>query len=195
LRAAVVGACDRPEKVRPWIFEVESKDKTLEGFATNKADRLRALAAKLAEALMKVVRGEPARRIAVEAEKIAKDMELLSGRQLFYLVYQEFKRDEHKSDAVAYSNLEVIKIQNGEAGPDTFLKLWDSLLLTFKTQPSADHLFQAFYGRVRHISALAPMVQYVDRLEWGHEHKTYDYVMKSVRMLVDQRKSDKQLAE
>ena len=68
LRIAVVGASDRPDKAKPWVFEVEEDDKTLPDLASHEHDRLRALGAKLADALLKIVKGEPARRIAIETD-------------------------------------------------------------------------------------------------------------------------------
>ena len=85
-RIAVVGASDRPEKAKPWVFEVDEDDKTLADFASHEHDRLRALDAKLADALLKIMKSEPARRVAIEADKAALETDLLSGRQLLHMI-------------------------------------------------------------------------------------------------------------
>ena len=78
----MTAASDRPDKAKPWVFEVEMLDNGLEYYRSSATDRMRTLDAKLAEALSKVIRGEPARRLAVEAERKALEFDLLSGRQI-----------------------------------------------------------------------------------------------------------------
>ena len=74
-------------------------------------DPMRLLDAKLAEALTKVIRGEPARRLAVEAERLAMSYDILSGRQVLRLAFAEFEKDDIKSDHVAYSNFEHLAFE------------------------------------------------------------------------------------
>ena len=109
-----MGASDRPEKAKPWVSEVEEDDKTRADSASHEHDRLRALDAKLAGALLKIVKGEPARRIATEADKAALATEPLSGRQLLHMIYAEFRLDEPRTSAAAYTNLENLNCSTSE---------------------------------------------------------------------------------
>ena len=102
LRQAVISASDRPERARPWIFAVESVDIMMESLACADDDRHRTLDAKLAKALAKILKGEPARKMALAAERAALSQDMLSGRQCLLLIYQEFRRTDANSDAAAY---------------------------------------------------------------------------------------------
>lgn len=195
LRQAVISASERPERARPWIFAVEADDVTMEELACADDDKHRTLDAKLAEALSKVLKGEPARKVALAAERAALTQEVLSGRQCLLLIYQEFRRHEAKSDASAYSNLEAIKCGATDASLESFLTLWDNLLLTFKTPPSQDHLFTAFSSRVRHLPGLATTMAHLKRIPYGHPEKTYAFLKEACHSLVEELRTERQLAE
>ena len=105
----MISASDRPERARPWIFAVESDDTMMDALACADDDRHRTLDAKLAEALTKILKGEPARKMALAAERAALSQDMLSGRQWLLLIYQEFRRTEANLDAAAYSNLENVR--------------------------------------------------------------------------------------
>ena len=81
LRQAVISASDRPERARPWIFAIESDDILMDDLACADADRHRTLDAKLAEALAKILKGGPARKMALAAERAAPSHDTLNGRQ------------------------------------------------------------------------------------------------------------------
>ena len=115
LRQAMISASDRPERTRPWIFAVERDDIIMDDLACADDDRHRTLDAKLAEALTKILKGEPARKMALAAERAALSQDMLSGRQCLLLIYQEFRRTEAKSAAAAYSNLENIRCGSGDS--------------------------------------------------------------------------------
>ena len=61
-------------------------------------DRHRALDAKLADALLKIVKGDLARRLAVMSETLARRGLVLGGRQILFLIYREFGKDTHITD-------------------------------------------------------------------------------------------------
>ena len=100
-------------------------------------DRHRTLDAKLAEALTKILKGEPARKMALAAERAALSQDMLSGRQCLLFIYQEFRRTKAKTDAAAYPNLENIRCGSGDSSWEPFLTMWENLMLTFRTPPSA----------------------------------------------------------
>jgi hypothetical protein len=156
---------------------------------------MRALDAKLGDALGKVIRGEPARRIAIEAERAALQFTLLSGRQILFLIYAEFSKDDAKTDHIAYTNLERIQLAPNDAALEPFLILWDNLLLTFKTMPTEAHLYSALFGRLRKIPGLATTVDHVDRQPYGHADKSYEFIMTAARNLVEFRRTERQQNE
>ena len=195
LRSAVAGACDRPIEATAWIFEVEVADKTLDDFKPNAKDRFRALDAKLADALNKVTKGEPARKIGIEAEKAALSFAILTGRQHLLLVYKESAKDDNKTDHVAYSNLENLKYNGTDPGPEGFVNLWDSLLMSFRTSPTEAHLYSALHARLSTCPGLKTTIEHLDRQSYGHPDKNYEFLMSAARHMIENRRTARQTAE
>jgi hypothetical protein len=195
LRQAVISASNRPERARPWIFAVEDDGANMENLACADDDRHRTLDAKLAEALTKILKGEPARKVALAAERAALSREVLGGRQCLLLIYQEFKRTEARTDAAAYSNLEQIRCGNSDQSLEAFLTLWENLLLSFRTQPSPDHLFSVFMSRVKHLPGLATTMAHLKRIPYGHPDKTLTFLKDACNGLIEEMRTERQLAE
>ena len=72
IRTATISACEKPERARVFIFSVESEDASFDSLYVSDVDRHRALDAKLADALLKLVKGDLARRLAVMSETLAR---------------------------------------------------------------------------------------------------------------------------
>eukprot|EP00972_Heterocapsa_arctica_P074806 11039265-Heterocapsa_arctica.AAC.1 len=87
-------------------------------------------------------------------DKLAENGKLLSGRQYLLFLYLKFKKDGHKTDAIAYDNLENIVFKGNESTLNNFLTLWYSLLMTFRAQPSDDHVYTMFHLRVKGVAGL-----------------------------------------
>ena len=148
---------------------MEGPNASFDAFRLDPRDRLRTLDAKLAEALGRVVKGETARRIAIASEKAALQGTLLTGRQVLYLVYQEFKRDETKTDHVAHGNHERLGSGTGDAAREGFMSTWEALLLAIKTPPTEAHLYSAFYARLCKVPRLSTTIAHIGRQTFGHE--------------------------
>jgi hypothetical protein len=197
LRSEIAAASDRPIEATAWIFEVERPFRTMDDMASDPNDPFRSLDAKLQAALNKLTKGEQARKLSIEMEKLALTGQLLSGRQHLLFIYLEFAKDAHKTDAVAYQNLEKIAYRNGndESALEAFLTLWDELLMSFKKPPSEDHLYAAFHSRVKGLPGLKIVIEHLDRIDYDHDDKSYNYLMSSARRLVDKRRLERQTLE
>eukprot|EP00972_Heterocapsa_arctica_P013862 2042713-Heterocapsa_arctica.AAC.1 len=114
------------------------------------------LDAKLQAALQKITKSEQCRRLAILQEELALSGQLISGRQHLLFMYLDFAKDRHRTDSVAYKNLEKINFRNptDEAGLDNFLSLWDLLLASFKKQPTEYHLYAKFHEIVKNLPSL-----------------------------------------
>ena len=194
LRSEIAAASDRPLEATIWIFEVEQASQTMDKMASDPNDPFRSLDAKLQAALNKITKGEQARKLSIVMNKLALTGQLISGRQHLLFIYLEFAKDAHKTDAVAYQNLEKIAFANSadESALDEFLTLWDGLLMSFNRPPDDDHLFAAFHSRVKGLPGLKIVIEHLDRIDHGHEDKSYDYLMSSARRLADRRRLDRQ---
>jgi hypothetical protein len=195
LRSEIASASDHPTEAIEWIFIVEHVDVTYDDMKADVNDPFRGLDAKLQTALGKITKGEPARKLAIIMDKLAENGKLLSGRQHLLFLYLEFKKDGHKTDAIAYGNLEKIVFKGDEGALENFLTLWDSLLMTFRAQPSDDHLYATFHSRVKGVAGLKIVIDYLDRIDYEHDDKTYSYLMGAARGLVDRRRTERQTTE
>ena len=92
-------------------------------------DRNRALDLRLADALLKIVKGDPDRHLAVMSETLAQHGPMLRGRQILFLIYREFEKDTHITDVQSYSHLEKVQGMKGVKGQDLFLAVLDNLML------------------------------------------------------------------
>ena len=192
LRLAVAGSCDEPDMAKKWIFAVEDKDSDIDDFKSDPNDPLRALDGKLADALARIAKGEPARRIALEAERAALSADLLSGRQTLWMIYKEFERDDATTDHIAYGHLERMTFSGKDEHLEAFVNSWDALMLTFKTKPSESHLYSALMSRLKKLPGLATTVAHMDRQVNGHPDRCFDFLMHAARRLVENRRNERQ---
>ena len=70
------------------MFSVEAEEVSLESLAVSDSDKHRTLDAKLVDALLKVVKGDLARRLAVISESLAKHGLVFAGRQILCDIYR-----------------------------------------------------------------------------------------------------------
>jgi hypothetical protein len=195
LRSEIAAATDHPAEAVKWIFNVEKDGCSYAEMASDRKDPLRGLDAKLQNALGKITKGEAGRKLAILMEKVAVDGVLISGRQHLLFIYDEFKKDGHMTDAIAYSNFERLTFKGDENLLEGFLTLWDQLLMSFRTPPADDHLFSTFYARVKNVPGLRICIEYLDRVDYTNVDKNYSYLMHAARTLVDRRRTDRQTLE
>ena len=68
-------------------------------------------------------------------------------------------------------------------------------MLTFRTPPSEDHLFSVFTNRVKRIPGLATTMAHLRRSPYGHMDKNIQFLKDACLALVEQIRTDRQLAE
>ena len=192
LRLAVAGSCDEPDMAKKWIFAVEDKSCDIADLKSDPKDPLRALDGKLADALARLAKGEPARRIALEAERAALSADLLSGRQTLWMIYKEFERDDATTDHIAHGHLERMTFSGKDEHLEAFVSSWDALMLTFKTMPTESHLYSALMSRLKKLPGLATTVAHMDRQVSGHPDRCFDFLMNAARRLVEIRRNERQ---
>eukprot|EP00972_Heterocapsa_arctica_P098809 14579712-Heterocapsa_arctica.AAC.1 len=67
--------------------------------------------------------------------------------------------------------------------------------MTFHAQPGDDHLYAAFYSRVKEVDGLKIVIDYLERIDHEHVDKTYSFLMGAARGLVDRRRTERQYTE
>ena len=192
LRLAVAGSCDEPDMAKKWILAVEDKDYYIMDLKSDPKDPLRALDSKLADALARLAKCEPARRIALEAELAALSADQLSGRQTLWMIYKEFELDDTTTDHIAHGHLERMTFSGKDEHLEAFVNSWDALMLTFKTMPTESHLYSALMGRLKKLPGLATTVAHMDRQVNGHPDLCFDFLLNAARRLVENRCNERQ---
>ena len=191
VRTAAISACERPERARDFVFSVESDGATFESLAISDTDRHRALDAKLADALLKIVKGDLARRLAVMSERLAMSGQVLAGRQILFLIYKEFAKDSHQTDCQSYTHLEKMQGSKDIKGLETFLTVWDNLMQSFRTPPKPDHLYTAFLSKIRHVPELAEPIKKLNRLPWDDPKKTYESLREECDFVIEEARQER----
>ena len=88
------------------------------------------------------------------SESLAKHGLVLAGRQILFLIYKEFGKDAHQTDCTSYSHLENMQCCKDIKGLESFLAVWDNLMLNFQTPPKPDHMYPALLSKIRNIPEL-----------------------------------------
>ena len=194
LLSVVTSSCERPEKAREYLFAAYSADedgKTFEEMSITDADRHRVIDARLAESLMRIIRGDLSRRVAVLAETAARNRTTLSGRQLLYLILMEFRKDSHLTDAQSYSHLEKLRGVKELKALDSFLSAWDNLMLHFNSPPSRDHLYASFLSKVAEVPELREALAEQKKLAWSDPKKSYETLRAACDALLDEQRLER----
>ena len=191
VRTAAISSCEKPERARAFVFSVESEDSSFDSLAVGDSDKHRALDAKLAEALLKIVKGDLARRLAVMSESLAKRGLELAGRQILFLIYRSAKMRIRRSARRTYSHLEKMQGSKDVQGLETFLAVWDNVMLNFQIHPKLSHMYSAFQSKIRNIPELLDHLKKINRLPWDDPKKSYEALREECDFLIEETRLEK----
>ena len=79
---------------------------------------------KLSDAAMNIVPKDFRRRITLMEEKMQTDDRMLNGRQLIWLIFQKFKRNEVEVGMTEFKDLQNLQMKDGNLV--AFVDDWDS---------------------------------------------------------------------
>ena len=96
---------------------------------------------------------------------------------------------------MAHANLEKLGSVTVDTALEAFMSTWEALLFTFKVQPPEAHLYFAFYARLSKVPGLSTTIAHIDRQQFGHEDKNYDFLCAAATPLVQQRREERQANE
>jgi hypothetical protein len=94
-----------------WILEVESESATWNSMAYV-VGKNETLGTKLATAVTGIARGDLGTKISLCNEEGANKGEMVSGRQLLWLVYQSYKLSQTSGALYSLVDLTTLKIKN-----------------------------------------------------------------------------------
>ena len=142
-----------PTEAMQWIKEVELVDSVDELKSSSSVrgismPNFEVLDARIASALNKIIHNSQfRRRISLEEQKAQKEDRFLRGRQIAYLIYDQFRVTGTDDSVVNYTNLFTIVLQNDDI--QEFDSKWDGILLSMTKIPHDDILEGLYKLRIR----------------------------------------------
>ena len=180
-------------KTIAWLSETERKGVQLSDLAESgkKFSRLDDL---IAASLTKLAKGEIAREVSTKAEKLySTDQTLLTGRQLVFIMAQEFAEDLRKTMPHAISDLSKLVCKNA-GGLEHWLASFNSIVeLNIDLQEDLIN-FHAF-EQLKSIDPLSKDIEAYERLEDDDPAKSYRFLVKAVTRYIRKVRTERQRVE
>ena len=149
-----------PTEAMQWIKEVELVD-SVDDLRSSSSIRgismpnFEVLDARIASALNKIIHNSHfKRKISLEEQKAQKEDRFLRGRQIAYLIYEQFRVTGTDDSVENYTDLFTIALRNDDI--QEFDSKWDGLLLSMTKIPHDDILEGLYKLRIRESEKLRP---------------------------------------
>ena len=119
------------------------------------------LDARIASALNKIIHNSHfKRKISLEEQKAQKEDRFLRGRQIAYLIYEQFRVTGTDSSVENYTDLFTIALRNDDI--QEFDSKWDGILLSMTKIPPDDILEGLYKLRIRESDKLKTVLELYD---------------------------------
>ena len=155
-----------PTEAMQWIKEVELAD-SVDDLRSSSSIRsipmpdFEVLDARIASALNKIIHNSHfKRKISLEEQKAQKEDRFLRGRQIAYLIYEQFRVTGTDSSVETYTDLFTIALQNDDI--QEFDSKWDGILLSMTKIPPDDILEGLYKLRIRESDKLKTVLELYD---------------------------------
>ena len=161
-----------------WIKEVELVD-SMDELRSSSSTRgismpnFEVLDARIASALNKIIHNSHfKRKISLEEQKAQKEDRFLRGRQIAYLIYEQFRVTGTDDSVENYADLFTIVLRNDDI--QEFDSKWDGILLSMTKIPPDDILEGLYKLRIRESEKLKTVFELYD-LETHQQKVEPDY--------------------
>ena len=155
-----------PTEAMQWIKEVELVD-SVDELKSSSSTRgismpnFEVLDARIASALNKIIHNSQfKRKISLEEQKAQKEDRFLRGRQIAYLIYEQFRVTGTHDSVVNYTDLFTISLRNDNI--QEFDSKWDGILLSMTKIPHDDILEGLYKLRIRESEKLKTVLELYD---------------------------------
>ena len=155
-----------PTEAMQWIKEVELAD-SVDDLRSSSSIRgisvpdFEVLDARIASALNKIIHNSHfKRKISLEEQKAQKEDRFLRGRQIAYLIYEQFRVTGTDSLVETYTDLFTIALRNDDI--QEFDSKWDGILLSMTKIPPDDILEGLYKLRIRESDKLKTVLELYD---------------------------------
>ena len=155
-----------PTEAMQWIKEVELVD-SVDDLRSSSSTRgismpnFEVLDARIASALNKIIHNSHfKRKISLEEQKAQKEDRFLRGRQIGYLIYEQFRVTGTDDSDENYTDLFTIVLRNDDI--QEFDSKWDGILLSMTKIPHDDILEGLYKLRIRESEKLKTVLELYD---------------------------------
>ena len=155
-----------PTEAMQWIKEVELVD-SVDELRSSSSTRgismpnFEVLDARIASALNKIIHNSRfKRKISLEEQKAQKEDRFLRGRQIAYLIYEQFRVTGTDDSVENYTDLFTIVLRNDDIQEFDFK--WDGILLSMTKIPHDDILEGLYKLRIRESEKLKSVLELYD---------------------------------
>ena len=155
-----------PTEAMQWIKEVELVD-SVDDLRSSSSIRgismpnFGVLDARIASALNKIIHNSHfKRKISLEEQKAQKEDRFLRGRQIAYLIYEQFRVTGTDDSVENYTDLFTIALRNDDI--QEFDSKWDGILLSMTKIPHDDILEGLYKLRIRESEKLKTVLELYD---------------------------------
>ena len=155
-----------PTEAMQWIKEVELVD-SVDELRSSSSTRgismpnFEVLDARIASALNKIIHNSHfKRKISLEEQKAQKEDRFLQGRQIAYLIYEQFRVTGTDDSVENYTDLFTIVLRNDDI--QEFDSKWDGILLSMTKIPHDDILEGLYKLRIRESEKLKTVLELYD---------------------------------
>ena len=155
-----------PTEAMQWIKEVELVD-SVDDLRSSSSIRsvpmpdFEVLDARIASALNKIIHNSHfKRKVSLEEQKAQKQDRFLRGRQIAYLIYEQFRVTGTDSSVENYTDLFTIALRDDDI--QEFDSKWDGILLSMTKIPPDDILEGLYKLRIRESDKLKTVLELYD---------------------------------
>ena len=155
-----------PTEAMQWIKEVELVD-SVDELRSSSSTRgismpnFEVLDARIASALNKIIHNSHfKRKISLEEQKAQKEDRFLRGRQIAYLIYEQFRVTGTDDSVENYTDLFTIVLRNDDI--QEFDSKWDGILLSMTKIPHDDIVEGLYKLRIRESEKLRTVLELYD---------------------------------
>ena len=188
VRELVRSSSDKPDEAWEWIMEVWDPKLSrveLEAKLQNPG-KFVTLDTKLTAALTKSARGDLGNRILNHKEEQAKKGHQTRGRTVLLMFDDYFKTSEEAGTLYSLEDLlKVAKFGDTIADLKKFINRWDAVLAGMKKEPEETVLRDVLLRQIRPSTLLKYDIDTYDRAKEGDPSKTYSFLAKAIRDLIN----------
>ena len=193
VRSKVSSASKDPKEAFDWIMKVEDADATYEKL-NDTPKKFETLDAKLTAALTELCKGELGRKVTLKTEEEAKARRLIRGRQILWMIYEEFRINEEAGSLNDITDLMKVVLRKDQSKIDhlaKFMMNWETILAGMKEPPPDTTLQVMLYDQVKHVPSLSADIAIYDRAASGSTDRSYQFLVKSINRIIEKTKQER----